>query len=172
MSRFENSSIQVSPSREQEAIEVYQKFGWELVSSQEIFNKDSHNEARGDSLYSVTETTNYVKLLFRRDKDMPYYNEVCDLENQYYDKINNEPHYSFSKALLYIGIVIAVIGLFVVITGSIGEKFIGLPILAAGIALIVFKTKKHNKEQAAYDEAKAIWDADCARLISEVENYV
>lgn len=64
MARLESTSLSVLPNDEQEAIDTYQKFGWELKSSQEIFNKDSHNERRGDSVYNVTETTNYVKLVF------------------------------------------------------------------------------------------------------------
>ena len=106
MARLESTSLSVSPSKEQEAIETYQKFGWELKSSQEIFNKDSHNEVRGDSLYSVTETTNYVKLVFQRDKDMPYYNEICEIEKKFFEALNREPSYSYSKAPFFIILII------------------------------------------------------------------
>lgn len=64
MARLESTSLSVSPKEEQSVIELHHKFGWELKLSQEIFNKDSHNERRGDSVYNVTETTNYVKLVF------------------------------------------------------------------------------------------------------------
>ena len=84
MSRMENKSISVAPKYEQETIEIHNRFGWLLVSTQEIYNQDSHIERRGDSLYNVTETENYVKLMFTRDKDMPNYNEIVSVEQKYY----------------------------------------------------------------------------------------
>lgn len=125
MARLESTSLSVLPNDEQEAIDTYQKFGWELKSSQEIFNKDSHNERRGDSVYNVTETTNYVKLVFQRDKDMPYYKQICELENKYLEVMNNKPSYSYSKAPLVIGIIIAVVGVFLLLAGDLTEKLIG-----------------------------------------------
>lgn len=122
MARLESTSLSVLPNDEQEAIDTYQKFGWELKSSQEIFNKDSHNERRGDSVYNVTETTNYVKLVFQRDKDMPYYKQICELENKYLEVMNNKPSYSYSKAPLVIGIIIAVVGVFLLLAGDLTEN--------------------------------------------------
>lgn len=172
MARLESTSLSVSPSKEQEAIETYQKFGWELKSSQEIFSKDSHNEVRGDSLYSVTETTNYVKLVFQRDKDMPYYNEICEIEKKFFEALNREPSYSYSKAPLIIGIIIAVIGAFVLLSGDLTEKLIGLPITALGILIIVWRVKTKNKKEAEYDENYKKWNNECTMLLAEVENYI
>ncbi len=83
MARYENKSLSVVPEREQETIDRYIRFGWELQNSQEVFNRDSHLEDRADGLYSVTTTTNYIKLLFRRDTEMPHYEEIRAIERDY-----------------------------------------------------------------------------------------
>ncbi len=69
----EIKSFKVHPDYESEEINYRQRFGWEFVSTQEIYNKDTHLE-RGisdiilDTTTSVTETTHYVKLTFKRDR--------------------------------------------------------------------------------------------------------
>jgi hypothetical protein len=91
MARTESKSIQVHPSDEQSMIEFMQKFGWSLLSTQEIKTKDSHLELRGDSMYSVTETEHYVKLAFSRDLDMPHLNEIKAIEDEYLNLPNPPP---------------------------------------------------------------------------------
>lgn len=172
MARLESTSLSVLPNDEQEAIDTYQKFGWELKSSQEIFNKDSHNERRGDSVYNVTETTNYVKLVFQRDKDMPYYKQICEIENKYLEVMNNKPSYSYSKAPLVIGIIIAVVGVFLLLAGDLAEKLIGLPIALLGIFIIVWRVKTKNKKTSEFDEAAQKWNHEREVLLAEVENYI
>ena len=76
-------SIQVSPELENEIIEEYESFGWELKSSQTIDRKDSHLESKFDALYSVTESVNYIKLVFKRNKKMVNYEKIKKLENAY-----------------------------------------------------------------------------------------
>lgn len=107
MARMESKSLTCKPSDENATIQKFQHFGWSLDSSQEIYNKDSHLENRGGTTYSITETTNYVKLVFKRDMDMPYYNEIISLEKQY-DSIPVPPP-SFSKGLkilIWVGILL------------------------------------------------------------------
>ena len=81
----ESTSTTVSPSEEQSTINLFQIFGWELVSSQEVYNKDSHLESRDDGLYNVTSTTHYVKLVFTRETTMPNYAKLVALENEFYN---------------------------------------------------------------------------------------
>ena len=161
MARLESTSLSVLPNDEQEAIDTYQKFGWELKSSQEIFNKDSHNERRGDSVYNVTETTNYVKLVFQRDKDMPYYKQICELENKYYSTIKSEPRNASSYAVTVFGIIIAVIGLLCALFGE-----------ALAVLLIIKNVKKNNKLDAEYRENHDKWNNECTMLLAETENYI
>ncbi len=91
MARTESKSIQVHPSDEQSMIEFMQKFGWSLLSTQEIKVKDSHLEQRGDSIYSVTESEHYVKLAFSRDLDMPHLKEIKAIEDEYFSLPNPPP---------------------------------------------------------------------------------
>lgn len=87
MARTESKSIQTHPNDEQSVIEFMQKFGWSLLSTQEIKIKDSHLELLGENIYSVTETEHYIKLAFSRDVDMPHLKEIKAIEDEY----NNLP---------------------------------------------------------------------------------
>jgi len=80
----ETKFIEVNPSSVERTIEKWGWFGWEIMGApQEIYNKDSHLEGRGDSIYNVTETTHYVKITFQREKTMPNYDELCKLEHEF-----------------------------------------------------------------------------------------
>lgn len=103
---------------------------------------------------------------------MPYYNEICEIEKKYFEVLNREPSYSYSKAPLIIGIIIAVIGAFVLLSGDLTEKLIGLPITALGILIIVWRVKTKNKKEAEYDENYKKWNNECTMLLAEVENYI
>lgn len=72
-------------------------------SSQRGYNKDSHLETRGEDTYSVTETVDFTKLVFERDKNAPNYGKIVSLEKEYFNvqasMPNEEPkvnakHYS------------------------------------------------------------------------------
>ncbi len=88
---IETVSKQVHPDSEQATIDLMTTFGWILQSSQEINTKDSHLEKRGNDLYSVTETQNYVKLVFTRDNKMENYAEVSQLEREYNNILDSKP---------------------------------------------------------------------------------
>ncbi|MBE6617111.1 MAG: zinc ribbon domain-containing protein [Ruminococcaceae bacterium] len=85
--RWESTSLKIHPDEEQATIDNYEAFGWEFVSSQTIDTADSHLEREfggfGD-LVSITETTNYVKLAFRRNKNIAHYDEITKLEDEYF----------------------------------------------------------------------------------------
>jgi hypothetical protein len=84
MARTESTTIQVHPDDEQSQIDLMQKFHWSLLNSQTIDKTDSHLERRGDKIYSVTESTRYVKLAFSREVDLPNLTEVKKLESEYF----------------------------------------------------------------------------------------
>ncbi len=88
---LEIKSIQVTPANEESTIELWQNFGWQFVSSQEINNTDSHLERRGDEIYNVTTKEHYVKLVFNREKNHPNYNQLVKLENEYYSILRSKP---------------------------------------------------------------------------------
>lgn len=72
---MENISFTEKPEREQATINMHQKMGWTLKSSQEI--NTSHTSVYGNTVNgngyvsSVTEKEHYVKLVFERDKNRP-----------------------------------------------------------------------------------------------------
>lgn len=84
MARTESKSIQVRPVDEQQQIDFMQHFYWNLLSSQEIKNIDNHLETRGDSLYQVTKTEHYVKLVFSRDMDITNLDKIKKLETEFF----------------------------------------------------------------------------------------
>ena len=146
---IESQSLTVAPSEEQNAIEAFQNFGWTLKSTQEVHSKESHLERGGwnyDKIYSVTETTNYVKLLFQRDTQMPNYNEIVELENEYWSIITSEP--SKPGGTMF-WIILSIIGLiFYVVPGAI---FIAIRVL-----MISKYKKKHAEWELEYNKIPEI----------------
>ncbi len=97
---IETVTRKVAPQEEQQTINLMATFGWDLMSSQEINNSESHLERRDDAIYNVTTRENYVKLLFQRDTDRKNYQKIVDLESQYFSILKSKPEMSKSKLLL------------------------------------------------------------------------
>jgi len=152
--KWESTSVKVSPIEEEETIQTYEMFGWELVSSQTVDNTDSHLENHMGTLYSVTQSTNYVKLVFKRDKNKPNYNRIVELEQEY--DFSNPPDPPVQP-----GLVLPGIGLFLLVLGLYSYKFFliwSIPF----IAVFVIKWMKYKNKNEEYQEQKA--DADERRL--------
>lgn len=81
---MEIKTLEVKNSEEQSTIEFWAQFGWQLKSSQRIYNKDSHLERRGDNVVSVTETVDFTKIVLERDKSGPNYEKIAALEKEYF----------------------------------------------------------------------------------------
>lgn len=88
---IESKSLTVPPSLENSTIDLWQNFGWELKSTQEINSKESHLEGKFCKLYSVTSTDHYVKLAFQRDTKMQNYARIKELETIYAKLLTEEP---------------------------------------------------------------------------------
>lgn len=145
----ESTSTTVSPSEEQSTINLFQIFGWELVSSQEVYNKDSHLESRDDGLYNVTSTTHYVKLVFTRETTMPNYAKLVALENEFYN-IKMPTYYepTGSNLLKYGGGALFGFGFLFLAMGKGGTG--ALPLIA-GIALLVIRGVIKFKAESDHD---------------------
>lgn len=141
---LETKTLKVANSAEESTISLMQQFGWSLLSSQDVNNTDSHLENRNGSIYSVTTSEKYVKLVFNRDKDMANYSQIVKLENEYYSIINSEPRVSA------IDVKIALTGL----------VFFLIP----GILYIVFMKKKIKKEENNHYE----WKKKANKRIAEI----
>ena len=153
----ETKSLTVSPSEEQNTIELYQSFGWELKSSQEIFNKDSHLESRSDGTYNVTTTTNYVKLVFSREKTIPHYDELVKLENDY--SLTVLPIKPSGKVLFILGGIL--------IVGGVASLPIGLAYGIPGIGLIVWGAISRNKKMKKYYADKSAVTSKRREILSK-----
>ena len=141
---LETKTLKVANSAEESTISLMQQFGWSLLSSQDVNNTDSHLENRNGSIYSVTTSEKYVKLVFNRDKDMANYSQIVKLENEYYSIINSEPRVSS------IDVKIALTGL----------VFFLIP----GILYIVFMKKKIKTEENNHYE----WKKKANKRIDEI----
>ena len=80
-------SITVAPGEEDSTMNLWQSFGWEMKSTQEVkTSESSHLERRGDTIYNVTKAgDHYIKITFERDQSRQNYKELVSLENQYYN---------------------------------------------------------------------------------------
>ncbi len=130
---IENKSISVAPSEEQGQIDLMACFGWELKSSQELNVKESHQERRGDDIYSVTTQENYVKLVFSRDTKMENYTKITAYEKKYFGIMAQRPAPANVK--------LAMLGL--------------LFFLVPGILYLVFNSKKNKAWRELYNKEAA-----------------
>jgi len=146
--------VNVSPAEEARTIRSFESFGWVLRSNQAVYAKDSHLERRGRNLYSVTETTNYVKLTFERDgAKLKYYDQLCRLEDEFYAiPLPKKPH-KYNKSGIYIAYILY--GL-IVLLGLLLRTFAPVCAGVAGIALFELLYRRMEKKQkewkTAYDD--------------------
>ena len=188
---MEIKTLDVKNSEEQSTIEFWSQFGWVLKSSQRGYNKDSHLETRGEDTYSVTETVDFTKLVFERDKNAPNYGKIVSLEKEYFEiqasMPNEEPkvncrHYNSIEAFAegakpdvrtfkqfaptlfpgIIGAVLAFAGLFVL--GSLG--FVKWIIAAAGAAILVVSfVIGSSRKKTALASALDKTDEECRKKL-------
>lgn len=86
-------TMTVAPEMENETISLWQDFGYNLKNSQEVYNETERFEQDGldyllRRIRTVKDTVHYVKLIFERDHNIPHYQELRDLEDQF----NAVPH--------------------------------------------------------------------------------
>lgn len=111
-----------------------------------------------DTIKSVTETTHFVKLVFQRDMDMPYYDKIKELDEQFEVTLNE---LGSSKRLRQRSLLWSIpLGLFVMMCAS-GSKSIvvdivcligGACVIAGGIYLRKRTTKQCDELTAKRDE--------------------
>ncbi len=158
---MEIKTLEVANSDEVSTINFWQQFGWTLKSSQRVFNKNSHLEQRGNDTYSVTETVDFTKLVFERDKNGPNYAQIAALENRYFqiniDIKNAEREISLgtnalssfdfrTKKQKFITLACFAVSVILVPIGFSSAFFLGL-VGVAGIFLSI-KSIKHFKKKA------------------------
>lgn len=70
----ETKVIQCHPDNENSEISWHEMFGWEVISNQRC----QEEQKRGDNWYTVT----FNKITFSREKSAPWYDRVCELEEE------------------------------------------------------------------------------------------
>ena len=153
----EIKTLTVAPNEDAQTIYNLQCFGWTLLSSQEVYNKDSHLEAWGKNTYSVTQTTHYVKLIFERDTTkIVNYSQIRRLEDAYMavpcPKQNPAPKKEVVKWLMILcaGILCAFTLMLVALTGDIGK---GALICSIIVGVCYFVIKFYYKTAEKYEIA-------------------
>jgi len=173
----ETKFIEVEPSATEGTIELWQKFGWELMGApQEVLSQTSgtsHLERRGDSIYSVTTagtTTHYVKITFQRDKNIPNYAELVRLEEAYHTKSYAKPlptqpykESSFSLWFAFVPIIIGVLCM----CGDSETKTIGGVLLVVGVAIGIFCMVDGVSKESRYKPVLEEWESECDDIKSE-----
>ncbi len=110
---YEYKTEKVDPSSQQNVINAYALFGWELVSSNETYHESTeitgvHTDVRSYGEFmqgftgkdgvattqydTVTHVTNFVTLQFRRETTMPHYAQLTALEQEF--EATNYPRFT------------------------------------------------------------------------------
>lgn len=106
-------------------IDLMARFRWELKSSTPVRTKDSHLEQRGGELWSVTETEEYIHLVFERDLDTPNLAQIKALEAEFHSiRLPTMPGLTWPIIAIIAGFLSAGAG-------------IGVLLLIAGVAWLV-----------------------------------
>lgn len=185
----ETKSVSVVPSLEQSTIDKFQRFGWELLSSQEVNNSNTELYTIGDTVYQETTKENYVKLVFTRDTQIPHYEELKKLEYAY--DINTFPEKRETKWRMVLGVFATIIGCFILLvalcaalvgiesgnqTGNYTGLFVAIYPAVFGIALPtlgVFLSIKHFKKRKLYklqyEEASEKYFTERKRIMDALE---
>lgn len=153
----------------------FEAFGWELYSSQKITDKDVDVEVSRHEVRTTTTTDSSTHLVFRRNKKMPHYKEIVELEEMYDDAdlkcINHTPYNGGCS--LYLGIIGIIVGLcFVEFPSMYGYMFLCWLIAAPFIAFSVkkFKEDKILQEKAKANRAK--YEPIKKDCLEKVRNYI
>lgn len=162
MPRTESITIQVHPSDEQSQINLMQRFHWSLLSTQEIKTIDNHLERRGDKIYQVTNSENYIKLAFSRELNLPNLDEVRRLEKEYFSLPT--PVYPS----MTLGVVLAVLAL--VIFGAAARNF-GLGLILAIGAFVAFHIYVYTPKKKSADEVASRTESTRRRILRDLEQY-
>lgn len=156
----ETKVITVAPANEQYNIEVFQNFGWELMSTQEIYNAYSglHVNSKGE-IGNAGDKTNYVKLAFTRNTEMRNYRQIVELEKQFW-AVPVPQKAGFPIFILIIGIIVALLpyilnALRLIEKTSPVTLIIGIIIFVLGIVCKIISSKRYDKKLRATAAEKA-----------------
>ena len=147
----EIKSINVNPSDEEETINVWQTFGWEFKSTQEVKTSDQHWEDNDN--YYTKKGEHYVKVTFERDPAQQNYTELVSLEKQYNDVPGpRDPPVRFGMLWL----IISVIGLII--------------FTIPGILIIVWRFASYPKKKKQWEDDYSNWKNKRAEILAKAKS--
>ena len=166
MALKEFKSITVSPDTEEDEIRLWQTFGWELVGApQEVRTADSQIKTGADEDYEYYKTiagVHYIKLSFERKPDREHYEELKQLETQYYEL--KDPYCPYPPSFK--------VWLILIIIGFIFYLIPGIILLVVGINSHRKKTKQWNEDYSAYQEELKSVKAKREEILAKAESLV
>ena len=96
MGAMETRVVQVNNSADtiNRSNEEWGSFGWNVLSVQVTHSQDTKTYSKGLDYYTgdrtvETTTINYATITYQRDKGMPHYAKITELENEYH-RLENE----------------------------------------------------------------------------------
>lgn len=167
----EIKTINVAPANEERTIRSFLAFGWTLRGNQEVYNKDSHNETWGNTRYSVTETTHYVKLTFERDPALiKNFQQICQLENAFYaiPEPKKKPRKEWKSVFATLYVIFGLLALLFLMTPARE----GAMIFVVAIALLAYLHYRYNAKIKAWQDAYNKCWSKREQIIAKAEPYL
>lgn len=122
MAMKENKSVQVAPSQREEVVTLFNSFGWELKTENEVKTegRQVYDHEDDENLYFKTiPGEHYIRLGFERDTGRQNYSELKDLEQQYIS-VNTPTIWEAPRFITKLWVILIVVGLlFYVVPGII-----------------------------------------------------
>lgn len=138
-------NVTVDPSKRNEAIMLYQSFGWDYKSENEVKTNDSQFLTKSTEEYNEYTTikgTHYIRINFERDQTRQNYAELKSLEEQYFaikdPYCPDLPRFVTKVWLILIGI------------GLVAYVIPGIILLVIRIIVYVKKKKQFDEDYVSY----------------------
>jgi len=142
-------SIQVEPDDEESEVRLFQSFGWELKSTQEVKTQDAQiftgQDSDGTEHYRTTRGVHYIKLTFERDPGRQNYAKLKSLEEQYYN-VNNPAYPEEPIRFGTLWLIVSGIGLLIYVV--------------PGVLVITWRLVRYSNKKKEWNEAYAVYSRE------------
>lgn len=164
-------TLAVIPQNEARTIKLWESFGYSLVSSDQVYNEDSHLEFQGDYVFRKTDTTNYVKLVFEYDDAKPNADKLMALHGEAIDIQHSIHDYSWSTTSKIVGgiVILMMFGMIIGFALSIANSIVAgvtCLVLAVGLGILLALVVKNNKHKANQHAQKV---AQMTKRLEQIE---
>ncbi len=169
MAMKELKTFSVIPGKEEQEIQIWRSFGWELVGApQEVRTADSQvftgQDSDGTEHYQTTAGVHYIKLTFERDPERKNYSELKSLEEQYYG-LEEPTLWEKPKLITKLWLILIGVGLLIYVVP-------GIILLVIHIIKYVKDTKLWNSSYERYRTKMASFNAQQQEILSKAQALV